>query len=97
MHEASFLVRRKSLVQQPYTDVKIYTSTEEWLNFSMKGPSAPSLAGGGNFEELKKSYIHKEIAELDCFEGGDISNHNENTGFRIVEVIKFLDTYAMIK
>jgi hypothetical protein len=31
---------------EPYTDVKVYTSSGV-LNFSMKGPSAPSLAGGG--------------------------------------------------
>jgi|TARA_R110000823_G_scaffold194094_1_gene325495 hypothetical protein len=40
-----FSGRQKS-GSEPYTDVKIYTSTGV-LNFSMKGPSAPSLAGGG--------------------------------------------------
>lgn len=31
---------------EPYTDVQVFTS-KGILNFSMKGPSAPSLAGGG--------------------------------------------------
>lgn len=40
-----FSGRQKS-GSEPYTDVKVYTS-KGVLNFSMKGPSAPSLAGGG--------------------------------------------------
>jgi len=37
---------RQQSGSEPYTDVKLYTSSGV-LNLSMKGPSAPSLAGGG--------------------------------------------------
>jgi hypothetical protein len=37
---------RQSSGSEPYTDVQIFTS-RGILNVSMKGPSAPSLAGGG--------------------------------------------------
>jgi hypothetical protein len=32
---------------EPYTDVVLYTYDEKEINLSCKGPSAPSLAGGG--------------------------------------------------
>ena len=37
---------RQSSGSEPYTDVQLFTS-KGVLNLSMKGPSAPSLAGGG--------------------------------------------------
>ena len=37
---------RQQSGSEPYTDVVVYTSRGQ-LNLSMKGPSAPSLAGGG--------------------------------------------------
>jgi len=37
---------RQASGSEPYTDVRLFTSTGV-INLSMKGPSAPSLAGGG--------------------------------------------------
>ena len=72
---------------EPYTDVKVYTS-KGVLNFSMKGPSAPSLAGGGlrGIEEIIPGIASR-------FFRAAFDNHKKN-GLKFGE--KVPDTYAKL-
>ena len=72
---------------EPYTDVKVYTS-KGVLNFSMKGPSAPSLAGGGlrGIEEIIPGIASR-------FFRAAFDNHKKK-GLKFGE--KVPDTYAKL-